>query len=103
MITLQEARNHLQSTHNADDADLTLKIEAAVSAVLNYLQVADELDIPDRALPQAKAAALIIVAALYEEREGTEKDNAVYAQFGYGYLPRAAVSLLFPFRRLVLA
>lgn len=103
MITLQEARAQLQSTHSADDADLQLKIDAAASAVRNYLQVATDADIPENVLPQAKQAALVIVSRYYTDREGMETAGLVDAKFGYGYLPQAAVALLFPFRRLVIA
>lgn len=97
IVTLQEARDHLRSDTSDDDADLTLKIQAASSAVVTYLKVADDAAIPAAALPAAKAACLILVGEFYANREG-EQGGAVDQQFGYGYLPRPVVALLYPYR-----
>ncbi len=81
IVTLQEARDHLQSTHSADDADLTLKIQAASEAVVTYLKLEDEGDIPAKATFASKAATLILVGEFYANREA-EQGGAVDAQFG---------------------
>lgn len=97
IVTLQEARDQIQSTHSADDNDLTMKIRAASEAVLTYLKVSDEASIPERATFAAKQATLILVAEFYRNREA-EQAGEVDQAFGYGYLPRPVVALLYPHR-----
>lgn len=97
IVTLAQARAQLQSTHSADDDDLTLKINAASEAVLTYLQIADEVDIPAGATFAAQQATLILVAEFYKNREA-HQDGEIPAEFGYGYLPRPVVALLYPHR-----
>lgn len=97
LVTLQQARDHLQATHQTDDADLTLKIEAASSAVVTYLKVADETAIPAAAQVVAQQATLLLLGEFYINREG-EQGGAISDSFGYGYLPRPVVALLYPHR-----
>ncbi len=97
IVTLAQARAQLQSTHSADDDDLTLKINAASEAVMTYLKLDDEADIPAGATFAAQQATLILVAEFYKNREG-EQQSPVPEQYGYGYLNNAAVSLLYPHR-----
>lgn len=97
IVTLAQARQHLQSTHNADDADLTLKINAASEAVVTYLKLDSEVDIPPAAAFAAQQATLILVGEFYMNREG-EQQGAIDSSFGYGYLPRPVVALLYPHR-----
>lgn len=97
IVTLQEARDHLRSDTDADDADLTIKIMAASAAVLTYLKVADESSIPAAATDVAKQATLLLVGEFYARREG-EQMGAPGPEFGYGYLPRPVVALLYPHR-----
>ena len=97
IVTLQEARDHLRSDTDSDDADLELKIAAAEEVVLTYLKLEDSDDIPAKAKNAAKAACLLLIGEFYKNREATQ-DGAVDAQFGYGYLPRPVVSLLYPHR-----
>ena len=97
IVTLQEARDQLQSTHSADDTHLTQLINAASEAVLTYLKLAEESAIPVTANFAAKQATLILVAEFYRNREG-EQSGEVGQEFGYGYLPRPVVALLYPHR-----
>lgn len=97
IVTLQQARDHLQATHSTDDDDLNLKIEAASQAIVTYLKVADEASIPAAAQAAAKAACLMLIGEFYLNREA-EQGGAVDSQFGYGYLPRPVVALLYPHR-----
>ena len=97
IVTLQEARDQLQSTHSADDAHLTQLINAASEAVLTYLKLPDESSIPANATFAAKQATLILVAEFYRNREG-EQAGEIGPEFGYGYLPRPVVALLYPHR-----
>lgn len=103
LITLQEARDHLRSDDTADNADLSLKIEAASEAVYSYLgspawptDSAGHDVIPAR----VKQAVLSTVGWLYSEREG-QMTSKVDAAYGYT-LPQGATALLFDLRPLVL-
>lgn len=127
LVTLAQASAHLRRDTSDDDADLTLKIEAASGTVLNYLKgkrylyvpeydsdgdvVLDsdgypvpELDSDDAPVvrQEVKTATLIMVGELYKNREA-EQGGAIDAQFGYGYLPRSVVALLYPLRDPALA
>ena len=102
IVTLAQARGQLQSTHSSDDATLTLMIEAASQAVLTYLRLELEADIPVSASFAVQQATLILVAEFYKNREA-EQDGEVSPEFGYGYLPRPVVALLYPHRDPALA
>lgn len=97
IVTLQQARDHLQAAHLSDDADLTLKIEAASQAVVTYLKLASETEIPATASFAVQQATLLLVGEFYANREG-EQGGAVPSEYGYGYLPRPVVALLYPHR-----
>lgn len=122
LVTLQEASEHLRRDTDDDDSDLTLKIHAASAAVLNYLKreslayeperdeggaiILDEHGYPLPALDdegdpivrfEVKAAVLLMLGELYKNREG-EQGGEVPSQWGYGYLPRPVVALLYPLR-----
>lgn len=104
LVTLQEARDHLRSDDTADNADLTIKIEAASEAVYSYLgkptwpvDSSGHDVIPVR----VKQAVLSTVGWLYSEREGQMTSKVQTT--GYGYtLPQGATALLFDMRELVL-
>lgn len=118
LVTLQQARDHLRSDSDADDADLTLKIEAASAAVLDYLgefvprdsqgdPVTDSqgeiVGVKERALTRMKLATLVAVAYFYRERDGSQ-EHAVPTQWGYGYaLPQGATALLYSLRKPTVA
>lgn len=97
LVTLKQARQHIQSTHSADDDDLGLKIDAASQAVLTYLKIQDRFDMECDLYPVVKQAILIMVAEMYKNREG-EQDGEIDQSYGYGYLPRPVVALLYPHR-----
>lgn len=122
LVTLQEASEHLRRDTDDDDQDLTLKIHAASAAVLNYLKreslayeperdeagnvVRDEDGFPVPALDddgkptvrfEVRAAVLLMLGELYKNREG-EQGGEIPTQWGYGYLPRPVVALLYPLR-----
>lgn len=114
LVTLQQAREHLRSDTAADDADLTMKIEAATAGVLDYVgelvprdsqgdpfvdSQGDLLGVPERALTRMKLATLVAVAYFYRERDGSQ-EHAVPTQWGYGYaLPQGATALLYSLRK----
>lgn len=119
LVTLDQAKLHLRVDQDDEDEDITLKIEAASAAVLDYIGDSqylfldtggDELDLYDTSTDQAahrakhlcRQATLIMVGEFFRSREPTATD-VVPAQFGYGYLPRAVVALLTPLRRPTIA
>lgn len=119
LVTLDEAKLHLRVDHNADDDDITLKIEAASAAILAYVEDSqylfldsggEELDLYDTSTDQAahrarhlcRQATLLMVAEFYRNREPAATD-VMPDRFGYGYLPRAVVALLYSLRAPTLA
>lgn len=109
LVTLQEASEHLRRDTTDDDQDLTLKIRAASAAVRRYLKdvspyerdsngdvVVDSSGDPE-VLFEVRAAVLLLLGELYKNREG-EQGGEIPTQWGYGYLPRPVVALLYPLR-----
>lgn len=111
LVTLAQAQFQCKSDAADDDA-LTLYIGAASRAVLAYLDGASFLD-SDGNVPtdsdgnpadvpeDVQLATLFLVAEWYRNRDA-EQGGAVDPQFGYGYLPRPVVALLYPYRTPVL-
>ena len=97
IVTVSDAHEQLAIAHNSDDTLLQNLIDAASEAVLTYLKVPDEASIPVGATFAARQATLMLVAEFYKNREG-EQDGEVGQEFGYGYLPRPVVALLYPHR-----
>lgn len=98
LVTLAQAREHLQATHSTDDADLTLKIEAASEAVCTYLKRTEaEVLALSPGLKAAQQATLLLVGESYINREG-EQGGAIDQAFGFAFLPRPVVALLYPYR-----
>lgn len=118
LITLAQAKAHLRVDHDLDDDDIALKLEAASAAVLAYIGDTQylfidtggeliEFDTTDtgtqpeqaalRALHTARQATKLLLGDFYKNREPMAAD-VVAPQFGYGYLPRSVVALLYPLR-----
>ena len=109
LVTLDQAKEHLRVDFDADDDLLTAYIHAASAAVLNYLKDAayDFTDTSGEILTDSsgteltpyvvKQATLLMVGEFYRNREPKATDS-VDAQYGYGYLPRAVVALLYTLR-----
>lgn len=109
LVTLQEASDHLRRDTDDDDADLELKIGAASAAVRRYLKDASPYELDSNGdvevdsngdpvvLFEVRAAVLMLLGELYKNREG-EQDGEIPTQWGYGYLPRPVVALLYPLR-----
>lgn len=116
LVTLDEAKDHLRVDHDADDADLTLKIHAASGAVLGYLKGANILE-PERNDSgeverdeageivysedlrfEVKAAVLLMLGYLFKDR-----DNDEGREYEQGFLPRPVTALLYPLRDPALA
>jgi len=111
LVTVDQVKMHLRLSLDDcfEDDHLTLLTLAASAAVLDYLDQAqyDFLDtsgelLEDSSGPlsvpyQVQAATLLLVGDMYKSREPTASD-AVDPKFGYGYLPRAVIALLYPLR-----
>ncbi|ULR87182.1 head-tail connector protein [Comamonas sp. B21-038] len=114
IITITQAREHLRSDTNDDDADLHMKIDAATDAVLDYISVpASDLFDADgepktgedgqvvRGARRVQQAILLTVGWFYEDRDGS-MEQAV--KTGHGYpLPRGATALLYSLRKPTIA
>ena len=66
LLTLDEAKLHCRIDHADEDALLGALITASTTAVANELGV---VSLDDTAAPPIKAAALLLVGDLYENRE----------------------------------
>ncbi len=126
LVTLQQAKAHLAMDHDEDDMLITGYVQAASDAVCEYLKGASPwepqrdsngkplVDSNGQQVPAldsngkpatrgvVASATLIIVGELYKNREG-KGDGEIDAQYGYGYLPRPAVALLYPLRQPTIA
>lgn len=107
LVTLEQAKAHLRIDTADEDADLTLKIHAASSAVMNYLKSAIifEPAIVDGILVyttvvrfEIQAAVLLMVGYLYKDRD-SDPDR----EYEPGMLPRPVTALLYPLRTPSLA
>jgi len=109
-ITLDQAKAQMRVTHDEDDEQIEEMIEAASATIYDYLKSAaaafvdSSLEVDEDAVPATVVMACkITVADWYKNREG-QRDNAVPAEFGYGYsMPAAAIALLYPLRVPTLA
>lgn len=86
VISLSEAKAHLRITHTAEDTLIQAYMNAANDYIKNFLNVNT---VPNNA--STKAAALLIVGGLYENRESMGekeiKENP------------AVKSLIYPYRK----
>lgn len=110
LASLARARDQIRSDTNYDDADLTLTIEAASEAVLNYiddhtfLNSAGEADFDSDDEPvdvpaPIQKAVLMIVAMLYTDRDGEDfRKGETAPRLGDIILPRAVHFLLDRYR-----
>lgn len=108
-VTLDMAKDHLEVDHDERDDLITAYIEAASSAVKNYLKSAsayepardeDDNPLPDPVDPEdrevryeVRAAVLLMVGYLFRNRD-ENPENA----FVRGYLPAPVTALLYPLR-----
>lgn len=114
LISLVKAKAHLRVDHDDEDDDIELKLLGASAAILDYLKDAatflnsdgdtdkDSNGDPQGVPFQVQAATLLMLGILYKNRE-PESEDPVDAQYGYGYLPKSVVALLYPLRTPTLA
>lgn len=105
LVSLQQVTDHLRL--DTTDPMVPFYISAASEAVLVYLNdsfVDSSGEVPQDSAGNpmgvpfpVMAATLLLVGEFYKNREGNE-GNPVPAEFGYGYLNRAVVALLYPYR-----
>lgn len=107
LVTLDQAKAHLRIDTAYEDADLTLKIHAASSAVMNYLKsaiifepvlVEGVLTYSTTVKFEVQAAVLLMLGYLYKDRDG-DPDR----EYEPGMLPRPVTALLYPLRTPSLA
>ena len=68
MLTLQETKLHLRVDHNDEDALIEALMTTATAACADYLNM-DAADLVVAVPAPIKSAALLLVGALYEQRE----------------------------------
>jgi hypothetical protein len=107
-VSLQQARDHLRSDTDADDNDVTLKIMAATSAVMNYIGEGYPGPIDTAGVPiedtagvaidcpfAIKAATLLMLGNFYADRDGNASATAWRTD---NYLSPPVMALLYPYR-----
>lgn len=103
LVGLDQAKARLRFDHDAEDADLTLMIEGASAAVLNYLK-GDQVFVDSFGEvesdstgpivpPEIQNATLMLVGILSRDRDGQESEK-----WQQGYLPFPVIALLYPLR-----
>jgi hypothetical protein len=103
LVSLQRVKDALRVDGSDDDALLMAYIDAASSAVVNYLKdqaetlldldSGGELQSGSHVPPEIETATLMLVGHFYREPDGNP-DNG----FGRGYLPAPVMALLYPLR-----
>ena len=68
MLTLQETKLHLRVDHNDEDALIEALMTTATAACADFLNM-DAADLVVAVPAPIKSAALLLVGALYEQRE----------------------------------
>jgi uncharacterized protein HemY len=84
LITLPEAKTHLRITTAAHDADVQMKLDQAEALILHFLKAqADPTWDATTVPPPVKAAILLYLTRLYEQRGDSEtNDEQVWLSIG---------------------
>lgn len=108
LVSLQRASDHVRRDTTDDDNDLEGIVRAASAACVTYLKAPSFADsngsIPQDSngialdVPEDVAFACLLLVGEWYRNRGADQDGAIDASFGYGYLPRPVVALLYPFR-----
>lgn len=85
IVTLAQAKSHLRVTDTSEDTLIGIYIDAAEDYITKYLNTS-----PVPQAPSVKAAALLIIGDLFENREGAS-DKEIYEN-------PAVLRLLYPYR-----
>lgn len=93
MLTLEETKAHLRVDHDHEDALIYGLMAASTTATADYLNM-DEAQLTTTVPSPIKAAALLMVAGLYENRED-QTDRQLYRNDTY-------YRLLAPYRAMTL-
>lgn len=112
LVSLAQAQDHLRDYYSENEGHIELLITAASRACLKYLdggedsfadsdgQIAQDSNGTPIGVPEdIQGACLLMLGYLYRDREPDLTADSFFAvSTGYGYLPRAVMSLLFPYR-----
>lgn len=72
LVTLDEVKNRLRIDFNDDDVDVLAMSEEATDIVIGYIKQPDHEWTYETVPFRIKAAILLVVSRLYEDRGGTE-------------------------------
>lgn len=103
LVDLDQTKERLRFDHDLEDDTLTLLIEGASGAVMNYLNLAhtfydDSFGSPADVPAEVQNAVLLLTGILSRDRSGVEMKD-----WEQGYLPRPVTALLYPLRDPALA
>lgn len=96
LVSLDEAKMQLRVTWNDEDMYIQLVLDAAESAVLDYIK--QDKGWTASSVPSGVKLAILVMLSTYYEpfRDGDNFDNATVA---FGYPPPAVTSLLHRYRK----
>lgn len=84
LVTLLAAKRHLSVDHDMDDRLIYEKILSASDLIAQYVKVdtlatdfdwVDELGEPDNVPPLIQSAVLLVLGAMYENRDGSSMNS----------------------------
>lgn len=73
LVTLDEVKNRLRIDFNDDDVDVLSMAEEATDIVIGYIKQPDHEWTLETVPFRIKAAILLVVSRLYEDRSGSEE------------------------------
>lgn len=89
IVTLDDVKHHLRYDDDANDANLTMYIAAAESAIKRYITEEIPTDIP----AEIKTAVLMMVG-YFDDNRSPDKDTLTNGN----YLPQPVTSLIYSYR-----
>jgi len=73
LVTLEQAKTQLRITDNESDAELADMVTAASTIIVSYLKTPEAAAYTiDTVPPHVKTAVLLVLSALYMDREGVD-------------------------------
>ncbi|AHE56015.1 head-tail connector protein [Sphingomonas sanxanigenens] len=79
LVTLAEAKAHLRILSNDEDADIDLKREGASDIIVDYIKRPEHGWTAETAPALVKSAVLLMLGALFADRETAEIPSGVKA------------------------